>query len=176
MQQEGAAMSESKQEAIARLPEVTSTELPPMANIIKAHRERLDDKKLFQKMSSADFVFMWMFAWHTKNTGADRMYLTEVAQRLKLPMHTVTKIVKELKAKGLVQWKFDGTGEDGTYILLTEDSLADTMEQATILRTFYQRVIEQYGEEEFIALLGQVAKLEELITREIDKLEVEPDA
>jgi DNA-binding MarR family transcriptional regulator len=104
------------------------------------------------------------------------MYLTEVAQRLKLPMHTVTKIVKELKAKGLVQWKFDGTGEDGTYILLTEDSLADTMEQATILRTFYQRVIEQYGEEEFIALLGQVAKLEELITREIDKLEVEPDA
>jgi NAD-dependent SIR2 family protein deacetylase len=50
------------------------------------------------------------------------------------------------------------------------------MEQATILRSFYQRVIEQYGEEEFIALLGQVAKLEELITQEIDKLEVEPDA
>jgi DNA-binding MarR family transcriptional regulator len=168
-------MSESKQDNLPRVPEEVPRELPPLANIIQTHRQRLDHKKLFQKMSSADFVFMWMFTWHTRQSGADRLYLTDIAQQLKLPMHTVTKIVKELKSKGLVQWKFDGTGEEGTYILLTEHSQADTMEQEEILRAFYRRVIQQYGETEFISLLGQLAKLEELINRELEKLEVEPD-
>lgn len=165
-------MSENGKNEV-RLPAADSpAKLPPVTGMIKHHSEKIDYGKIFRKMSTTDFVFMWMFTQHIQTTGEDRMYLTEIANRLKLPMRKVTKIVKELKDKGLVQWKFDGTGEEGTYILFTERSVASTQEQEEILKEFYHRVIVSFGEERFIRLLGEMSSLEAVISEEIDGMEV----
>ena len=149
-----------------------SPNLPPVTSMLRHHRDKIDYDKIFRKMSTTDFVFMWMFTQHVQNTGEDRLYLSEIAERLKLPMRKVTQIVKDLKNKGLVQWKFDGTGEEGTYILFTEHSVASTQEQEDILKEFYHRVIVSYGEDSFIQLLGQLNRLEEIVSKEMDGMEV----
>ncbi len=168
-------MSEKRKDEISLTAAKLPQQLPLVAGILRSRKEKLDLNKIFGKMSTTDFVFMWMFTQHVQNTGEDRLYLSEIAKRLKLPMRKVTQIVKALKAKGLVQWKFDGTGEEGTYILFTEGSAADTLEQEEILKEFYHRVIVSYGEENFIQLLGELAKLEEVVRAEIDGMEVLAD-
>ena len=85
-------------------------------------------------------------------------------------MGKVSKIVKELQDRGLVKWKHDGAGENGTYIVITENGISSAIEQQKILENFYKSIIEQYGEERFINLLGQIAELEEVMNRVIDEM------
>lgn len=128
-------------------------------------------KKLFQKMSTSDYVAMWILYKSMQDGDVDsKIYLEDIAEKLKLPMGKVSKIVKELQDRGLVKWKHDGAGENGTYIVITENGISSAIEQQKILENFYKSIIEQYGEERFINLLGQIAELEEVMNRVIDEM------
>lgn len=128
-------------------------------------------QKLFQKMSTSDYVAMWILSRSIESGNAEsKIYLEDIAEKLKLPMGKVSKIVKELQARGLVKWKHDGAGEEGTYVMITESGISSAIEQQKILEKFYKTVIEEYGEERFIQLLGQIAELEELMNRVIDEI------
>ncbi|MCD8145443.1 MAG: MarR family winged helix-turn-helix transcriptional regulator [Oscillospiraceae bacterium] len=139
----------------------------------KSYRESM--KKLFPNMSAADFLLMWLVAGKIQVTGGEKVYLVDIAETLQLPIHRVSNIVKELKAKGLVIWKHDGDGDKGTYIQLTEASLDVVREQHKILKSFYQDVIAQYGEENFIRLMRELSDLEEIITNTLQDEEDKPD-
>lgn len=127
-------------------------------------------KKLFQKMSTSDYVAMWILSKGLE-AGADdtKIYLEDISAQLNLSMGKVSKIAKELQARGLVKWMHDGAGEDGTYMMITENGISSVTEQQKILEGFYKSVIEEYGEERFVRLLGQIAELEEIMNRMINE-------
>ena len=139
----------------------------------KNHRETM--KKLFPKMSASDFMLMWLVAGKMHVSGTEKVYLMDIAETLNLPIHQVSNIVKQLKSKGLVIWKHDGDGDRGTYIQLTESSLNAIQEQHEILHTFYQTVIEQYGEDEFIQLMRDLSRLEDVITDTLNGEDCTPE-
>lgn len=132
---------------------------------------RENKEKLFQKMSAADYMTMWMLAKMLEQPDAEqKMYLSDIADRLRLPMEKVSKMAKELQERNLVKWEHDGNGEEGTYILITENGLHMAAEQSHILEEFYRNVIKKFGEEKFVDLLRQIAHLEEVMSEEIEKI------
>lgn len=121
---------------------------------------------LFQTMSPADYVLMWMLAKHTHDTGSEKFYLKDLAQELQLPMPQVSKIAKNLQSKGLVLWTHDGLGQEGTYLQLTESAMDCALEQRQRLAGFIHHVVEEFGQERFVRLLGDIVQLEEIMNQQ----------
>lgn len=153
--------------------QINKNDLAALANNFASHSFKTKEytKKLFQKMSTADYVAMWILSKSIDTEASDsKIYLEDIARSLKLSMGKVSKIVRELQSRGLVKWKHDGAGEEGTYIVITENGISSVIEQQKILEKFYKTVIEEYGEEQFIQLLGQIAELEEVMNGVIDEI------
>ena len=149
-----------------------STSLSPVYTPSALHASPLEHEtlqKLFHKMSATEYTSMWLLYRYAQDTGSQKIYLKEIAQRLSLPMAEVSKLAGDLKSKGFVHWTHDGTGEDGTYIQFTDTFLKSAQEQKQRLSNYYRRVIEAYGEDQFIQLLGELAKLEDIMRLEAEK-------
>lgn len=156
-----------------------SDEIIKQSGNVRAHNAALrsykwavdNRKKLFQKMSTTDYVTMWFLANIMEEPSENqRIYLQEMADKLKLPIPKVSKIVRELQERNLVKWKHDGAGEDGTYIQITEKGIKAANEQQEILKEFYHNVIKRFGEEDFLDLIGKIGELEEIMNDEIEKM------
>lgn len=154
--------------------EKKQAEIVSLANDIASHplrMSRMNMKKLFQKMSTADYMAMWILAQSVDKSKQDqRIYLEEIAEKTNLPMGKVSGIVKELQDRSLVRWKHDGSGEEGTYIEITEKGISSAVEQQEILKKFYNAVITEFGEERFLQFMGQIAELEEIMNQVIEKM------
>ncbi|MGN1403344.1 MAG: hypothetical protein ACI4XB_03375 [Ruminococcus sp.] len=133
-------------------------------------RETINIQKLFHKVSVLDYAIMWFLSDKVKsNEENQKFYLKDLAQAAGVPMHIVTEMVRQLQGKGLVEWKHDGSGEDGTYIQVTANGLRAVLEQRDILVGFHTNVIEQFGHERFLKLLSEMSAFEEMVNSEIEK-------
>ncbi len=126
--------------------------------------------KLFQVMDSSDFMLMLILAKHAENSS-DKIYMKDLAEQTKLPMRRVSDIVKTLSSQEWVHWSFDGNGDAGTYVELTELGLDVTKKQKELVMSFYNKVIDQFGEERFIKMMNDIADLEEVMNKTINEVE-----
>lgn len=152
-------------------------EVAALANEITLQSYRwnqVDLHKLFHNMSSSDYAAMWIISRHMEGAEENKkIYLKDISAQMKLPMSRVSKMVQRLQERGLVYWKHDGKGEDGTYIQITEHGIQQALEQQDVLQKFYHKVIGQFGKERFIQLLGEMKELEDIMNEEIEKREKE---
>ena len=143
-----------------------SQDLDPLHNAV-VRKQLLD--KLFQKISTADYTALWLLYQYAKNLGSEKIYLKDIAEQLSMPMAQVSKLAGKLQSKGFVHWTQDGSGEEGTYLQLTADSFDSAVSQKKFLSDYTQRVIKSYGESQFIDLLGELTRLEDIMRREAEK-------
>lgn len=122
---------------------------------------RLGMQNLFQKLSASDYITLTRIRRATENRESDRLYLSEIADELSLPIGRVSKTVRLLKERGLVLWTHDGSGSEGTYIQITENGRRMLEEQNEALRRFYEDVINTFGKERFMHLLKELNELEQ---------------
>lgn len=156
-QKEYTALSASSQKPLSQLP-----------------REKINIQKLFHKVSVLDYAIMWFFSDKVKPTEAkEKFYLKDLAKAAGISMHVVTKMVRQLQEKGLVEWKHDGCGENGTYIQVTAIGMQAILEQRDILVNLHTNVIEKFGKERFLNLLSEMSAFEEMLNHEIEKEELE---
>lgn len=141
----------------------------------------MNTRKIFRKMSTGNYVTVEIIERliekeygkeHPEDTS-NRIYLKDLAVKLKMPMPKVSEIVRDLNDRGMVIWTHDGKGSDGTYITLTESGICAAREQQMILNEFYGRVIQQYGKEKFINLLEMMADLDQVLETELEKVDAE---
>lgn len=134
---------------------------------------KVNVKKFFYDLSITDYIIMSIAAGlHQKNKQSpNRIYLEDLAQKLQLPIYKVSKIVGNLRDRGLLLWSHDGDGSDGTYIIITETGRKTVEKQAQVLKNFYGKVIEKFGKEKFIRFLHMMNKLDEIMQEEIQELE-----
>lgn len=139
----------------------------------KLPRRKINIQKLFHKISVSDYAVMWFLSSNAECAdGESRFYLKDLAQTSGISMQVITKMVRMLEEKGLVSWKHDGCGENGTYIQITEAGIQAVTEQQDILKGFRVNVIEQFGDKRFLKLLGEMSVLEEIMNREIEKEDI----
>lgn len=132
--------------------------------------EKMNLQKLFHKVSVLDYAIMWFLSDKVSVTEQNqKFYLKDLAQMTGMPMYIVTDMVKKLQEKNFVIWKHDGCGENGTYIQITDSGIQAISEQQSILKSFHANVLDQFGRERFLALLREMAALEDIMNREIEK-------
>lgn len=104
--------------------------------------------------------------YQTKS-DTDKIYLKEISTKLNVTIPRASKIVQELNGKGLVIWEHD---KQGTYITLPVRTLKLMSDQQELLITYFTKVIEKIGEEEFINIMENMKKLESIMEKEAEKL------
>lgn len=151
-------------------------DIASLANDITYHSyniSKLSVQKLFDKMTAADYVALCMLLREPDDADepqAERkIYLASIADTLKISMAKVSRLVRTLQERGLVVWKHDGNGEDGTYIILTDKGLHSAEEQQEKLKHFYADVIEKFGKDRFVVLLAQLKELEDIMSEEMEE-------
>ena len=151
------------------------TEVAELANEITFQNyrwNRVDMHKLFQNMSSIDYSIVWILSRHMEGKEENKkLYLKEISEQLKLPIPKVSKLVQSLQDKGLVYWRHDGKGEEGTYIQITEAGIRQAVAQQEKLQGFYNKVIQQFGKERFEQLIEEMKELEDIMNQEIANYE-----
>ncbi|MCD8300704.1 MAG: hypothetical protein LUC41_05995 [Clostridiales bacterium] len=94
-----------------------------------------------------------------------KVYLSDIQKEMEVPMSNVSRVVQRLQDKGYVYWKHD---KQGTYIFLSETGREAMKSQQETLRFFMQNVIDRVGIDDFIHVLDEMHRMEEIMDEEAD--------
>lgn len=150
-------------------------DLTTLANEITYRKyllEKVNVKKLFSGISVLDYNAMQAILRFNekKKNVTDRIYLRELSEELKIPISRVSQMIGRLQENGMVRWKHEGKGEQGTYIEITDRGVEAVKKQQDILKSFYGTVVTRYGIDKFVQMLDMVTELENIMTDELEKI------
>lgn len=133
---------------------------------------RVNLKHLFQELSLVEYIVMCIAAQKDKDhpLNPKKVYLEEIAESLHMPVHKASKIVGNLRDRGLLTWTHDGDGREGTYVVITDMGRNTVERQESVVKEFYGKVIRKFGKEKFIRLLYSMKKLEGIMYEEIEHM------
>ncbi len=137
------------------------------------HRYMLNQgqvRGLFQNITIPEYIALH-YILHSiteKGSGTNKAYLQDVANELRLPLSRASRMVGNLRDKGLVSWSHDGNGSEGTYITITDSGVRLLEKQEARLKDYYGRVAEKFGEENMVTLLKLMIQLERVMDSEMD--------
>ncbi len=125
----------------------------------------------FKEISVPEYIALHCISGSiSKNgAGAGKTYLKDIANELHLSIPKTSKMIGELRDKGLISWGHDGNGEDGTYVAITQSGAELMKRQESTLRDYYGRVIEKFGEEKLVSLFGLMKELENVMDHELNE-------
>ena len=132
-------------------------------------------RKLFKELDVPEYIALHCISTtnETSSIYSGRTYLKELADKMQLTIRQTSKMVANLRDKGLLKWSHDGNGSEGTYVTITEMGQKLFREQEIILKDYYGRVIEKYGKENLILLLQLMKQLETVMSSEMEETEVQ---
>lgn len=147
-----------------------------LANELIYRRYLMQNNRLLQSrkgLSTSEYVALHTIAQTAQKESiyAGRTYLKDLADKMQRSIHQISKIIGELKDKGLVTWAHDGNGNDGTYVTITDSGTTRMKNQEETLRVYYTRVIEKYGRENMIQLLQMMKQLDTVMSSELEEME-----
>lgn len=124
---------------------------------------------LFQELSIPEYIALHYLsrAAAEKDNETGKTYLRDIAAELKLSIPQTSRMVGQLRDKGLVSWSHDGDGSEGTYIIITDSGLRQMETQETLLKDYYSRVTEKFGRENLTTLLELMIELEKVMDSEL---------
>lgn len=151
---------------------MASKDILDIANEITVHIYRMGKtnmERLFKNINPLDYEIINMLSKNSTNENGDgKFYLADIAEKVKLPISRVSKIIRLLSNRKLVLWQHDGDGADGTYVQITDKGMKEVKAQQTVLRNFYTEVIKDFGKERFLAHLYETTELDSLMQRKLD--------
>lgn len=129
--------------------------------------------KVFKKMTIPEYIALHNIAADSEISDiySGRTYLKELSEKMQLTIRQTSKMIGQLRDRGLVLWSHDGDGSEGTYVTITETGEKLLHEQEESLKAYCGKVIEKYGRENLIQLLQMMKQLETVMSCEIEELE-----
>lgn len=124
-------------------------------------------ERIFTILPFQDFIPIWLLYERSLHTSQDKVYLREMSEVLNMPMRRVSALARSMQDRGLVDWKHDGSGEDGTYLQIHEDVLNSVLMQKNLLNDLLERVINTFGKEELFMLILTLSRIEKIIDKEL---------
>lgn len=155
-----------------------SGDIVKLTNEITYHRYLLNKGQIrdfFKQLSIAEYIALHYISLDSEMSEiySGRTYLKELAEKMQLTIRQTSKMVGELRDRGLVLWSHDGNGSEETYVTITETGQRLLDEQEEILKNYYGKVIEKYGKENMIQLLCLMKQLETVMSSTLEEMEEE---
>lgn len=143
-----------------------------LSNELTYHRYLLNQgqqQSLFKDISVPEYIALHIISRsiNAQNDGTDRIYLKDIAEGLHLTIPKTSKMIGNLRDKGLVSWLHDGNGSEGTYITITGSGIRLMEKQEGFLKEYYGRVIERFGQENMVNMLQLMAQFEMIMDDEL---------
>lgn len=132
-----------------------------------------DAKLIFKVINIAEYIALYYMYEQTESDSiySDRIYLSEISEKLNLPIRKISKLIREMSGKNLVSWDHDGDGKDGTYVTITEHGVKVFEETDSKLKEFYARVVQTFGKEKMIQLLQLMKEVDSVMRTELEQME-----
>ncbi|MGN0291499.1 MAG: MarR family winged helix-turn-helix transcriptional regulator [Lachnospiraceae bacterium] len=134
-------------------------------------------RRFFKELNVAEYIALYSISANNENSEiySGRTYLKELADKMHLTIRQTSKMVGNLRDRGLLSWSHDGNGSEGTYVTITEMGQKLLEEQEEILKKYYGRVIEKFGKENLVLLLQLMKQLETVMSSEIEGMEIQDE-
>lgn len=150
-----------------------NNDIAKLANELTYHRYMINQKQaqtLFKDMTISEYIALHsLIGSLSEEDGTGRVYLKDIADRLGISITAASKMAAELRDKGMVLWEHDGNGSEGTYLTVTESGIKLIEKQQDILKHYYGKIIDSFGEDNLNLLLQLMEKLENVIDDELGK-------
>lgn len=134
---------------------------------------RDDARFVFKDVNIAEYIVLHFMSEQIESDSiySDRIYLSEISEKLNLPIRKTSKLIREMSGKNLINWDHDGDGKDGTYVTLTEHGKSVFEETDGKLKDFYTRVLQKFGKEKMIQLLSLMKEFDTVVRTELEQME-----
>lgn len=132
-----------------------------------------DARFVFKDVNIAEYIVLHFMSEQIESDSiySDRIYLSEISEKLNLPIRKTSKLIREMNGKNLINWDHDGDGKDGTYVTLTEHGKSVFEETDGKLKDFYTRVLQKFGKEKMIQLLSLMKEFDTVVRTELEHME-----
>ena len=133
-------------------------------------------REYFAKLKVPEYIALNIISENAKSEDIydGKTYLKDLSDAMQIPIRQISKIAGQLRDRGLVQWSYDGAGDDGTYVTVTETGAKLIADQETKLQDYYGRVIQKFGADNMIQLLDMMKRLETIMSLELEEKEDVP--
>lgn len=156
-----------------QLRKVTGTSgLNQLANELTYRRymtNRVSTSRYFSFITVPEYIVLCMAAEpeQLENGDSQKIYLTDIAKHMQMPVRQTSKLIGRLRDRGLITWTHDGNGSEGTYVQITDLGRKRTEEQEKILIDYYGNVIQKFGKDNIVHLLHMMNELDSIMSEEI---------
>ena len=112
-------------------------------------------KELFENLSISEYIALYNIDMEREVSSiyGEKTYLKDLSEKMELSMRQTSRMIGNLRDRGLLLWSHDGNGSEGTYVIITDSGKKLLKEQEEVLRKFYGNVIDKFGKEKLIQLL-----------------------
>ena len=132
-----------------------------------------DAKFMLKDINIAEYIVLHYMCENKECNSiySDRIYLSEISEKLNLPIRKTSKLIREMNGKNLVSWDHDGDGKAGTYVTITDHGKAVFEETDNKLRDFYSRVLQNFGRDKIVQLLQLMKEFDSVMRTELEQME-----
>lgn len=132
-------------------------------------------KELFEKLSIPEYIALYNIDMERELSSiyGEKTYLKDLSEKMELSMRKTSRMIGNLRDRGLLLWSHDGNGSEGTYVIITDSGKKLLKEQEEVLRKFYGNVIDKFGKEKLIQLLQLMKELDTIMCSEFEDMEEE---
>ena len=118
---------------------------------------------VFEIMERTDYLFIYNIKLCMKKSEIKNgVYLSELAEEMKMSVADTSKTVKNLEDKGYVSWKLDKKKEK-TYIVLTNKALELGGSQKRKLMDAYEKIVTNIRKEDLEVTKLTLSKIRKLL-------------
>lgn len=129
--------------------------------------ENLNVESVFNIIERADYVFLYYIRQCMKESEIeDGVYLSELAEKMKLSIVDTSRAAKNLENKGYVTWKLDESKEK-TYLMLTNKAVELMQSQRRKLLEAYQKITEGIRKEDLEVTMLTLSKIRFLLEERV---------
>ena len=130
-------------------------------------------KDLFQDISISEYISLHSIAEKSEEFSiyGEKTYLKDISSKMELSMRQTSKMIGNMRDRGLLTWSHDGNGSEGTYVTITKAGEEKLREQEAVLKRFYGNVIRSFGKEKLIQLLQLMQELETTMSLTFEEME-----
>lgn len=120
-------------------------------------------ESIFEFIERTDYLFLYSIKECVEKSGChERVYLSEVAEYMKLSIPETSKMVKSLENKGYIIWKLDEKKER-TYLVLTNKAIELSNCQKEKMIEAYEKIISNIQEDDLAVTQCTLRKIRQLM-------------
>ena len=120
-------------------------------------------ESIFEFIERTDYLFLYSIKECVEKSGChEGVYLSEVAEYMKLSISETSKMVKSLENKGYIIWKLDEKKER-TYLVLTNKAIELSNCQKEKMIEAYEKIISNIQEDDLAVTQCTLRKIRQLM-------------